>query len=421
MIFLIAGAYFSIMAMHLLGLIVAKTGCPTSCAKLLAPFGSRAQNAMDIGMAFYVFGAACAYLIVIGDLMPDACRQMGGSGTITSRYLWVLVGFFVALPLSIPHNIDFLKVTSSAAVAFLIFVMIIVFLYALPEEGTGLHACNGQDLDDNGTCRGEKKFADDLDALDVIKAMSIFFFGYGCQVTVFPVCNEMIAPTLKKLDIVWFSSIGSALVLYSVVAVCGYATYGDNIRSDLLINYPENALLSCARIMISSVVALSYPLQINPARRCLMTMFEQIFDGDGQVASAMVKTVRYYGITAVFLISSLVVGLTVEDLGVVVAIVGATGATLIMFIIPGFCFLYYFPAEDFDSAKDDFDSALSESKITSNSNTERLLGNEAGDASESADVQFETPNPSINMRFVAWIQLITGLIFCPLCLVAIFV
>lgn len=346
-ILLVVGAYYSIMAMHLLMLCIAKTGCPTSMASIIKPFGQGAQNAMDALLASYVFGAACAYLVVIGDLMPDACKQMGGSGAFTSRYLWVLVGFSVALPLSIPHNIDFLKFTSGMAVAFLIFVMFIVFFYALPTESTGLDPCADQEVDDDNVCRGEKTFADGVGILDVLKVVSIFSFGFGCQVTTFPICNEMEAPTLKKLDDVWIYSILSALVLYIVVAVCGYSTYGENIKSDLLVNYPAVPLLSCARIMISSVVALSYPLQINPCRRALMTLMEQAID-QGTRASAATLRIRYYSVTAIFLAASLAVGLTVEDLGVVVALVGATGASMVMFIIPGFCFLYYFPQEEFE-------------------------------------------------------------------------
>jgi hypothetical protein len=46
------------------------------------------------------------------------------------------------------------------------------------------------------------------------------------------------------------------------------------VRSDILLNYPANGLLSCVRVFISFVVAFSYPLQINPGRRCTLTLID---------------------------------------------------------------------------------------------------------------------------------------------------
>jgi len=51
--------------------------------------------------------------------------------------------------------------------------------------------------------------------------------------------------------------------LYTLAGCSGYGTYGDQIKSDLLINYPETTLTSICRIAISFVVAFSYPLQVS--------------------------------------------------------------------------------------------------------------------------------------------------------------
>ena len=45
-----------------------------------------------------------------------------------------------------------------------------------------------------------------------------------------------------------------------------------------------------------------------------------------------------------FLVTSVSVALAVTDLGVVLAVVGATGSTMISFVLPGFCYLSLFPA-----------------------------------------------------------------------------
>jgi hypothetical protein len=47
----------------------------------------------------------------------------------------------------------------------------------------------------------------------------------------------------------------------------------------------------------------------------------------------------------VFLTLSLIIGLTVTDLGVVLSLVGATGSTVVSYIVPGFVYYYTFEHE----------------------------------------------------------------------------
>ncbi len=49
------------------------------------------------------------------------------------------------------------------------------------------------------------------------------------------------------------------------------------------------------------------------------------------------------GITTLFLLVSTATALAVSDLGVVLAVVGATGSTMISFVLPGFCYVSLFP------------------------------------------------------------------------------
>ena len=53
----------------------------------------------------------------------------------------------------------------------------------------------------------------------------------------------------------------------------------------------------------------------------------------------LVYNFRFVTITLVFLLGSLYLALAVKDLGVVLAIVGATGSTLVSYILPGLCYV----------------------------------------------------------------------------------
>jgi len=48
----------------------------------------------------------------------------------------------------------------------------------------------------------------------------------------------------------------------------------------------------------------------------------------------------------------------VEDLGIVIQIMGSTGGTAIMFILPGMSYLFHFPAQDGDQHGATVDSAI---------------------------------------------------------------
>ena len=74
------------------------------------------------------------------------------------------------------------------------------------------------------------------------------------------------------------TSIGCSGIIYIVVAVAGYYTYGTEVASDILVSYPQTKILSAARIFISLLVAFSYPLQCLPSRASATTLWTSCGD-----------------------------------------------------------------------------------------------------------------------------------------------
>ena len=88
-----------------------------------------------------------------------------------------MLAFAFAGPLSCPHNIGWLGVTSGFSVFFLIYTTFIVFLYSLPTDQTGLHPCTDQAMDDDShICEGSKSYGDDTDVIKFLTASSIFIY-----------------------------------------------------------------------------------------------------------------------------------------------------------------------------------------------------------------------------------------------------
>lgn len=123
------------------------------------------------------FGVATSYLIVVGDLMPDAVAEYGGN---TNRSLWVGIGWLLMVPLACLRTLDALKFTSTLALMFVGFVTLFVLLYAVGIPT--LDPCDGERGEINGTtsCRGAADYATTTGDR-TLRVFSIFVFSFTCQ------------------------------------------------------------------------------------------------------------------------------------------------------------------------------------------------------------------------------------------------
>jgi amino acid permease len=377
----------SAFSLHTLSLCAKKVGAPASFYSVAVQAMPSLTLVIDAAVAIKCFGVATSYLIVIADLMPDVMEQLGASGAAQDRHLWVFVGFTIVAPLACLRNIDSLKFTSTMSICFVIFLVWLVVLYS--ANIPGLDPCAA--VDDGDTCTGNTTAA----KVDVhtFQVLSIFVFGFTCQQNIFGVTNEMAQPTQERVNKVIGMAVGLAFCVYMLVAGCGYHTYGDAVEPDILVNYPETYLTSVARLFVSLLVAFTYPLQCHPSRRSILSLLHHwdnyrhgMTDNDlppagkdldvtkspmqggvqlSEVSEAAVKVdthgpppvtggyqlsedgqrLRFILVTAFFLGFSLLIALTVTNLGVVLALVGATGSTTVSYILPGFFYYILFKDE----------------------------------------------------------------------------
>ena len=198
-------------------------------------------------------------------------------------------------------------------------------------------------------CRGDHAYA----ATSVgrtMQVLTIFIFAFTCQQNIFSICDELKNPTMVRVGKVIGTSIGSAWVVYIIVAVAGFVTYGDMVQSDILNNYPASKVAAVARVAITLLVIFSYPLQLNPARKCILSLIQATSCGGylpvpQPAGKRETGNVHHYAITIIFLLLSLIIALSVTDLGIVLALVGATGSTMISYILPGAIYYKLHPAQ----------------------------------------------------------------------------
>ena len=157
---------------------------------------------IDIAVAVKCFGVATSYLIVIGDLMPDVMEFFEVEGALSHRQFWVFIGFLIVAPLSCLRNLDSLKFTSFFAVGFVIFLTILITLYAfdLPD----MDPC--EDIEETEECKDDaSNFVMDMDTMRVF---SIFVFGFTCQQVTF------------YFQHIWYSSRRLLLMYVNMATLC---------------------------------------------------------------------------------------------------------------------------------------------------------------------------------------------------------
>jgi len=430
----------STAALFFLARCAKKTTAPSSFYKVAMQATPKYAFWIDAIIAVKCFGVATSYLVVVGDLVPMAMLHMfPDSSGLHSRTLWVLVGFCVGAPLSCLRSLHALRWTSGLSGVFLAFLLSLVIGYALPGL-TGLDPCTAslQSADAAASsvellesslsdCHGSRAYL--LVSAAALHVMPIFVFGFACQQNSFAIVNELSDPTIARIDSVFIASIGTAVIVYICMASAGYLAFGDTVKSNILVSYPNNNITSTARIFVSFVVAFHYPLQSHPARRSVLSLMEHLSReranspiqsgssnppppftsvsggagvglqlGLAGAADRRTQHRRYVYSTAVFLALSLLVALSVSDLGLMLSLVGATGSTAISYILPGIFYFKMHPEPPVDAPEI--------------AGAERELG--AGVA-----VAFFGENPKW-MRTWSWYQFVIGLFLVPFCLIAIF-
>lgn len=346
----------------------------------------------DGAIAIKCFGVGVSYLIIIGDLMPGVVKGFGQGnvpGFLIDRQFWITAFMLIVIPLSYLRRIDSLKYTSIIALVSISYLVILVLA----------HFIKGDTMDERGDIRV-------LAWNGPVAALSVFpviVFAYTCHQNMFSILNEIFDNSHFRTTAVVGASIGMACVLYILVGITGYLSYGNHVTGNIVSMYEPSASSTIGRLAIVILVMFSYPLQVHPCRASVdaVISWRPIRNSIRRTASPSpsrssqhlsapllgppkpsnggvggsplqppkaepMSELRFAVITTVIIILSYVVAMTVSSLEKVLAYVGSTGSTAISFILPGI-FYYKISApdsphhqrllkdEDDEEAYDDYD------------------------------------------------------------------
>ncbi|KAH9940826.1 vacuolar amino acid transporter 5 [Epithele typhae] len=293
----------------------------------------------DAAIAIKCFGVSISYLIIIKSLLPnvvqalyhDLSPQTTPPAWMLSGQNWITLIMIPLVPLTFLRKLDSLRHTSYIAlfsVAYL--VVIVVVCYFFPVEG----------MEQPGEIN-LIKFTPSF-----VSNFPVQVFAYTCAQNLFPIFNEIKANTQPRMNIVIGTSIGSAALIYEVIAVFGYLTFGSKVGPNIIAMYPSTSLfIAIGQLAIAIMVMFSYPLQVHPCRNCLDKVFnagqtskptaDDEESEDEHHTSHDMSPLKHALLTLAIVASGFTIAYFVDDLKLVLSFVGSTGSTTISFILPG--------------------------------------------------------------------------------------
>lgn len=304
---------------------------------------------LDIGMIIFCLGVCVAYLILIGDSMPQVIGFIADerpNDTVVSlseavvdattsasvsvpalrrRELWISLAIIIVSPFIFSKRLDVLRYLSWGTVLCVAYMLIMLIYYFI-------HDFDRIFADDNSYDMGPASSA-------AINNISVIIFSYTCQPNYFAVFDELSDKNRRQRA---NGSSGLACiaagVLYSLFGIFGYFIGGPGVASNVVNSLPPyDTLVLIARLALVFVVTFSFPVIFHPMRICFEAMF------NGPRCQKISETARRIIIAIVLALITWAIAMIFEQLDVVLSLTGATGATLLSFILPGYMLWLQFP------------------------------------------------------------------------------
>jgi amino acid permease len=282
----------------------------------------------------------------------------GAHGVVAKRWFSITVAFAIAGPLACFPKLSALRYTSIGVILIVVWTVIFIALnfagvlapceqsvMDLSVDGLGAletsvaslataasegHIDHVADL----PCSGASFVPVGAEPLKILKAFPVFIFCFTCHQNVFTICNEVRNASKRRVDGMVVAAYTVSATAFLLTALMGYRIYGADVQSDVLKGFPDTAIGQVTRILYVILVICSYPLLFHPARVSLLALWQMAFPvSEGNLERS--EHFRYWLLTLVVLTSSFTVALSVDDLGVMLGIVGATGSTAVSYILPG--------------------------------------------------------------------------------------
>eukprot|EP00742_Colponemidia_sp_Colp-10_P003609 GILJ01003841.1.p1 GENE.GILJ01003841.1~~GILJ01003841.1.p1 ORF type:complete len:494 (-),score=72.91 GILJ01003841.1:162-1643(-) len=311
-------------------------------------FGPNGASVVAVLLLFLLFMASIAYVMLMEENISPVLKYLFdwteyplGNGF---KAIVMAVCVLTVFPVTMLRSMTSLRFTSAislVAVTFLALAIVIRAVQHMVGDDTWIPVVQPEAAD-AGSWSWIYLHQGTLNSVSV---MSVSFL---CHFNVLPVHNDLKnngttsrRPFNARMKLVNYSTIFLVSILYIIVAVFGYATFGTTTAANVLENYmPRDPLLTIGRLGLFAVLWLSYPLLVFPLRGVIDRMlrnngFTVGLAEDGETAS----TLRYFMVIFFINLVALLLATAVPNVKLVWQFMGSSVTLIIAYILPSAFYL----------------------------------------------------------------------------------
>ena len=345
---LLIASFLAFISIRMLLLSAANTGI-YSYGRLFAHASNVAWAGplLDLITMSFGFGIVIAYFVFLGDFLPPVADTLGLT-ILTNRTLCISICCLLSLPFSIPFKLSALQNITPIS-TFSLMVTAAVVVYQFPNA----HALLPPDIADLDYA---------IPSLALFKCFAIAVSAFICHTNVVSVAGELVDPSFPRATKIASRAALVQLVLYLLISVCGYASFGRLVQQNFIKNYADdNTPMTVCRVLLSISIFFGLPINTNPTAKSfvnfllttgLVTLYAQEEDSTETLllpmtptgATDQLKNVRI-GSGIVILLAGAVLSLYIPGIADVVSILGGSFGTLIMLVFPATIYMSVFKEE----------------------------------------------------------------------------
>ncbi|XP_006974398.1 sodium-coupled neutral amino acid transporter 4 [Peromyscus maniculatus bairdii] len=390
-IMLLTVATLSLYSVHLL-LKTAKEGGSLIYEKLgEKAFGWPGKIGAFISITMQNIGAMSSYLFIIKYELPEVIRAfMGleentGEWYLNGNYLVIFVSVGIILPLSLLKNLGYLGYTSGFSLTCMVFFVSVViykkfqipcplpvldhdvgnltFNSTLPmhvimlpnnsdstdvnfmmdythrnpaglgeNQATGPPHSSGVEYEAHSGDKCQPKYF--VFNSRTAYAIPILAFAFVCHPEVLPIYSELKDRSRRKMQTVSNISITGMLIMYLLAALFGYLTFYGEVEDELLHAYSKvytfDTPLLMVRLAVLVAVTLTVPIVLFPIRTSVITLL---------FPQRPFSWVKHFLIAAIIIALNNVLVILVPTIKYIFGFIGASSATMLIFILPAAFYL----------------------------------------------------------------------------------
>ncbi|NXI06632.1 S38A4 protein, partial [Irena cyanogastra] len=388
-VLLLSVAILSLYSVHLL-LKISKEGGSLIYEKLGAKaFGWPGKCGVFISVTMQNIGAMSSYLFIIKYELPEVIRafmkleENSGEWYLNGNYLVILVTVVIILPLSLLKSLGYLGYTSGFSLTCMVFFVVVVIFKKsqipcpLPIMDHGVENWTATNstvpmhlvmlsneslssgvnfmMDNTAGHFGSLEEPKDISPKSGVEyeahgdkcqpkyfvfnsrtayAIPILAFAFVCHPEVLPLYSELKDRSRKRMQNVSNISITGMLIMYLLAALFGYLTFYGEVEDELLHTYTKvytfDALLLSVRLAVLVAVTLTVPLVLFPIRSSISALL---------FPKRPFSWIRHFLIAAVILAFNNLLVIFVPTIKDIFGFIGASSATMLIFILPGAFYL----------------------------------------------------------------------------------